>query len=107
MDTESRLRPLLDQLEKYTPDRALLGRVQADLTDILEVCEWFESTVNALVQRTLDRDQLESLLIDIEVNLLDHMAYHIKSVKRDMPALLKSVETPDTDEAGNPGSNSD
>ena len=106
MDTESRLRPLLDQLAKHTPDRALLGRVQADLTDILEVCKWFEGTVNALVQRRLDRDQLESLLIDIEVNLLDHMAYHIRSVKRDMPALLKSVETPDSDEAGNPSSDS-
>jgi hypothetical protein len=96
MNSENRLRPLLDQLGKHTANRALLGRLEADLIDILEECEWFEATVNSLGQRGLDRDQLESLLIDIEVRLLDHMAYHIKSMKSDMPALLKMVETPDS-----------
>jgi hypothetical protein len=95
-DAGKRIKPLLDQLKKHTADHALLGRVQADLTDMLEICEWLESTVDSIGNGGVDRDRLESLLIDFEVKFLDHMAYHIKSMRGDMPALLKAVETPDT-----------
>lgn len=99
MNAGTRIKPLLDQLGKHIEDHALLGRVQADLTDILEVCEWFELVVDSSGQRGLDREEAESLLIDIEINLLDHLAYHLKSMKRDMPALLKMIERPDSREA--------
>lgn len=96
MASDDRLKPLLDQLGKHIADRALLGRVQVDLIDMLEACRWFDAEIGSLHQRGLNRDELESLLIDIEVKLLDHMSYHIKSMKSDMPKLLKAVETPDS-----------
>ena len=48
--------------------------------------------------------KLESLLVDIEINMLRHLAHHLDSLRRDMPAVLEAIAEPDGDEAAAPDS---
>jgi hypothetical protein len=98
MNEELAARPLVNQLKAFVPDRALTGRMNADLTDMLEACDWFMSVIGAVADRPLTRDELETLLIDIDVNMLQHLAHHLDSLKRQMPANLEAIAEPDGDE---------
>ena len=100
MNEEPAARSLVDQLKAFVPDQALTGRMHADLTDALEACNWFVSAVGTAAERPLTRDELESLLIDIEANMLQHLAHHLDSLRRDMPAVLDAIAEPDGNEAG-------
>jgi len=91
MGVDDRLEPLLNRLRSQSADRALIGRVGADLTDILQISEWIAARINSLHNEALEDEDLETVLIELEVRLLDHMMFHVKSMKRDMPALLKFV----------------
>jgi hypothetical protein len=85
-------------LRAFVPDDAVLGRMRVDLTDMLEACNWFLSAINAAADRPLTRDELETLLIDIDVNMLQHLAHHLDSLRRDMPAALEAIAEPNGDE---------
>jgi hypothetical protein len=99
MNEELAARSLVNQLRAFVPDQALTGRMHADLTDMLEACNWFVSAIGAVADRQLTRDELETLLIDIDVNMLQHLAHHLDSLRREMPAVLDAIADPD-DEAG-------
>ena len=88
---------VIAQIENLLPDKELSGRLHADLTDMLEACRWFVSKVGADESALLDREQMESLLIDIEVNMLDHFGYHLDSFRKDLPKLLEAVGEVETD----------
>ena len=91
MSEELPIRSLVDQLKPFIEDKGLRGRLYADLTDILEVCNWFVSAVRADSMKPLTRDELETLLVDFDVNMLQHLAYHLDSLRKDMPAVLDAV----------------
>jgi hypothetical protein len=95
MSDTTPLRFLVDRIEAFVPDRQLCGRLYADLTDMLEVCEWFVRTINGIKVEHLTRDELESLLIEIEGNMLRHMTYHLNSFGADLPAVLDAVGLPE------------
>ena len=105
MNEELPARSLVNQLKAFVPDKALTGSMHADLTDMLEACNWFVSVIGAVANRPLTRDELETLLIDIDVNMLQHLAHHLDSLKRQMPAILESIAEPDGDETAAPASN--
>lgn len=89
---------VVSQIEKLLPDKELCGRLYADLHDMLEACHWFVDKMDAAKGQPLDREQLESLLIDIEVNMLDHLAYHLDSLRKDLPKVLEAIGEDDADD---------
>lgn len=95
MNKKLAARSLVDQLKTFVPDDGLTGRMFADLTDALEMCNWFSSTIGTSAGRQLTRDELETLLIDIDIKLLQHLAYHLDSLRRDMPAVLDAIALPE------------
>jgi hypothetical protein len=105
MNEELAARSLVNQLKAFVSDKALTGTMHADLTDMLEACDWFMSAIGAVADRQLTRDELETLLIDIDVNMLQHLAHHIDSLKRQMPSILEAIAEPDGDETATPASN--
>jgi hypothetical protein len=98
MDQETPVKRLVRQVEAFVQDKRLCGRLYADLTDLLEACNWFVSTVQG-IDKELSRDELESLLIKIDVNVLQHLGYHLESLKQDMPVMLDAIGLPEDKEA--------
>lgn len=105
MNEELAASSLVNQLKTFVPDQTLTGRMHADLTDMVEACDWFVSVIGAIADRQLTRDELETLLIDIDINMLQHLAHHLDSLKREMPAILEAIAEPDGDETAAPASN--
>lgn len=95
MSEKSTVRSLVDQLVPFVRDEKLGGRLYADLTDMLEACNWFVAAVGVPRPVPLTREELESLLVDIEVNMLQHLTHHIESLRKDLPAVLEAVGLPD------------
>src|SRR5688572_12174589 len=89
------IRSLVDQLKPLVKDDELCGRFYADLNDMLEMCHWFVSTATSERKKQLSRDEIESLLIEVEVKMLQHLAYHLDSLRKDLPVVLDAVGVPD------------
>jgi len=94
MQSENTIRQLVRQVNAYARDDQLSGRLYVDLVDMLEACRWFVSSMDQLGEE-LTRDELESLLIKIDVNVVQHLGFHMRSLKRDMPRVLDAVGRPD------------
>jgi hypothetical protein len=95
MNIQSNARRVADQLQPFTKDPQLTTRVYVNLTDMLESCLWFSEQMRANDRSNLTRDELETFLIHIDIKLLQHLASHLESFRKDMPALLNAVGVPE------------
>jgi hypothetical protein len=77
------------QLREYAPDAVTYGRLSADFTDLLRASEWLLSVAKQSSGRHLEPSELESLLIDIDVKFVQHVSFHLKSLRKDVAAVLK------------------
>jgi hypothetical protein len=66
-----------------------------DLADIYEACTWYVETMGRISDVSLTRDELETVLIDIDVNMLEHLNYHLDSLKKSLPAVLNAISLPE------------
>ncbi len=82
---------LLKQLQPFTRDEDAYGKLHADLHDMIEICEWFLQTMDSVRQKQLSRDEIESLLIELEVNLVDRGGFHLKSLKKGIAEALRQI----------------
>ena len=64
-----------------------------DLADIWGMSRWYLRYVENLLsrERTLSRNELETILIEIEVQFLYHLSYHLKSLRRLVPQALAAL----------------
>lgn len=91
MTTSEQIQSIVHQLSHYVRDKEVEGRVSADLSDIAEVCNWLLKKLESVDARSWSRDELESFLIDLDVNVLQHLDFHLKSMRNDLPGLLRAV----------------
>ena len=89
------LQDILDQLQRHIGDNELRGRLYADLHDVLEASLWFSSALEKLQGRQLTQDEFESFFIDLEVKLVQHLGFHLESLKRDLPTVLDALAEQD------------
>ena len=65
------------------------SQLYVDIADSYEACSSFVSLVDDFLSRdTVLADQVETFLVDLDVHLLEHLAYHMKSLRRLIPAAL-------------------
>jgi len=89
--TKTVLRLLTESVKATVVDKELCGRLTVDVTDILEACEWYVRTVGANRSESLSRDELETLLIEIDVNLIQHLSFHLESLRKDLSSVLDAI----------------
>jgi hypothetical protein len=88
---------LLEQLKPYITDAQAYGRFYANLYDLSEACEWFLSVMKQNEGKLLTPDELENLLIDIDVRFIQHVTFHLDSLRTDLERTLGNFPNP-TDE---------
>jgi hypothetical protein len=86
----------LEQLRPFAASGEAYGRMHADLQDLLEASEWLVGTISALGDRKLSVSELEDLLVEIDVNFVEHASYHLASLRGDLKAALENF--PDEDD---------
>ena len=90
---------LLEQLKSYASSDESYGRIRADFLDLIEACQWFLSVMEQNEERTLSESELEDVLIDIDVKFIQHVAFHLKSLRKDLPDILKQFPNEDSPSA--------
>lgn len=95
----SNIKYLVAQIGVFVSDEEILGRLYTDLLDAREACEWFIENINIDGNKQMKRNELEDWLIDLDVNMLTHLVYHLKSIKKVLPTVLEAVAEPE-DEGG-------
>lgn len=86
---------LLEQLRPFVGDEAVYGRLYGDLHDLLEASAWLLKTFADYEGRSLSPSELEDLLVDIDVKFVEHVSFHLKSLRKDLRATLENF--PDED----------
>ncbi|QNK69471.1 hypothetical protein [Variovorax sp. PAMC26660] len=95
MEKNNLLGVVKKELDKYSLDENLSGRIFVDLSDIFEACKWFVDTIESEKFESLSQDELETLLINIDVNLIQHISYHLESLRKDFPVVLDAIGLPE------------
>ena len=84
-----------EQIRPLLRDDEAFGRLHADFHDLMEICSWFLQVANADTKKSLSRDELEDLLIDLDVNLIDHGLFHLNSLKKEVNSALEKLAEDD------------
>jgi hypothetical protein len=82
---------LVEQLRPFTSGDEAYGRLHADFHDLMEICTWFVQLMNSAERKSLGRDDLEAFLIELDVGLIDHASFHLKSMKKEVEAALAKL----------------
>lgn len=85
----------LTQLRQFAPSEEVYGRLRVDLQDLLEASKWLVEAVKAIEGRELSRSELEDLLVEIDVNFVEHASYHLASLRGDLKATLENFPNDD------------
>ena len=89
MNTTARQLAVLQQLRPFLQDDAAYGRLYGDLHDLLEMSAWLIKKFADIEGRSLSTSELESLLIDIDINFIQHASYHLSSLSKDLTVTLR------------------
>lgn len=81
---------LLNQLRPFVADEVTYGRIHSDLHDLLEASAWLLKTFAAHEGQSLSASELEDLLVDIDVKFVDHVSFHLTSLRNDLKATLEN-----------------
>ena len=73
---------------KAAVDADAYGRLYADLHDLLQASEWFVSIAKQNEGKVLSTSDLEDLLIKIDVTFVQHVTFHLNSLRRDLKRTL-------------------
>ena len=80
---------LTTQIEPYASSSESYGQICADFADLSDACYWFLAQIEAGRSRTLTQDELEDLLVDIDVKFIQHVSFHLKSLRVELNQMLK------------------
>jgi hypothetical protein len=90
IDVASLLRAKFEKsLSKKFEDSSLY----VDLADIYEVSAWYMSCIEKVIAKpgVCKKDDLVSLLVELQIQLLEHLPYHQKTLKRHIARALSEL----------------
>ena len=67
---------------------AAYGRLYGDFHDLLEASAWLLKTFTESEGRSFSPAELEDLLVDINVKFVEHTAFHLRSLGKEIKAML-------------------
>lgn len=89
---------LVKHVHPYLSNDKILGMMTADLADMYEVSQWFVRTLDEARARTYTQDELHSLLVEIDIQMLTHLTWHLRSLKKYLTKVINVVSGPDENE---------
>jgi hypothetical protein len=65
------------------------SQLYVDVADSYQACRDFVEIVNTFLStETPNHDRLESFLVDVDVHLLEHLGYHLESLRKLLPIAI-------------------
>jgi hypothetical protein len=74
----------------------MYGRMHADLHDLIEAGEWLVAELDKLKDEPLNADQVETFLINLDVHYVQHVTWHLKSLRGDIASVLAKIARDDS-----------
>ena len=76
-------------LSPAMPQKLSDSSIYVDLTDVYGICRWYVDTIDQLLAASPERgESLGNLLIDMQIQIIDHFAYHSKKLKKTLPIAI-------------------
>ncbi len=95
-DERMKILSFVDELYQVTSDGDAINTIKIDLFDLLEAGEWLSQEIsNRSNFGFKDQDDIENFIISLQINYLEHVEFHINSLKCEMKKALKNF--PDGD----------
>ena len=85
---------IVEQLRPFVANDDSYGRVYADLHDLIEASEWLLGEMDKKRDELLTAEQIEVFLIDLDVHYVQHVAFHLKSLRKDLDVMLAKLDKP-------------
>ena len=82
---------LVEQIRPFLNDDESYGRLLADVHDLMEICAWFLNVTSSDANKLLNRDELETLLMELDIRLVDHGLFHLSSLKKQINSALEKL----------------
>ena len=79
----------MESLRPYTLNEDSFSRINVDLYDLIEASEWLLKTVSQ-IQGLQDPDEIQNFLVDLDVHFIQHVGYHLKSLRKSVAVILKN-----------------
>jgi hypothetical protein len=84
---------LQQKMSPHLPEKIGRTSLFVDIADAYEACNSFSDVVEDLVSRKrMTRDQLQTALVDVDLHLLEHLTYHLKSLRKHLPKAIAALE---------------
>jgi len=91
----------VEQLRPFVADEDSFGRISGDLQDVLAASAWLLKTVAQHENRRLSPAELEQLVADLDTRFVEHMFYHLMSLREDLKVTLERFPVRREDRAAN------
>lgn len=84
---------LRSKLEPSLPESIGESQFFVDLADIHEICRAYLVAVDMIASsETQDLEKLKDIFYEIDCQLFEHLPYHLKSLKKLLPKVIKSLD---------------
>jgi hypothetical protein len=84
---------LRERISPHLPDKLNRSSLYVDLADAYQACNDFIRTIDKVVSKvSLRRTELETNLVDVDVHLLEHLNYHVESLRELVPQAIGALE---------------
>ena len=79
------------RLKSHISEKLCDSGLIVDLADIREIAIWTQRTINKLGARELTTSELQDILVEVDVQLLFHLRYHLRSLANKLPKVLDEI----------------
>ena len=83
---------IIEPLRPIIADDEMYGRIYSDLHDLIEASEWLLTHFRQAPDKLSTVESFEEFLIDLDVYFIQHVTYHLSSLRPDVEALLGKLE---------------
>jgi hypothetical protein len=87
------LRRLSKRLKPLLPEEFHDSSLLVDLADVYEICSWYIDALDALIRErgAPDRKRVEAIFARMHIELLEHLPYHTRSLRRSIPRVENAL----------------
>ena len=82
----------VEQLRPFVADEDAYGRVYADLHDLMVASEWLLAEIDQKRDEPLTAEKIEDFLIDLDVRYIQHVTFHLTSLRKDLDMILAKLD---------------
>lgn len=86
---------LREKLDPLIPESLSNSTLIIDLADTHEVCRTYLEDIEKILASN-NPEEIENILYKIDCELFEHLAYHLKSLKKLLPKLIHSLQARET-----------